>query len=258
MEFFSLQSFDQSQHPSFILYPQLTPSLYYTRLDELKEIGIEGFYSYGEKQIKKFYVLGIGYCGVVILGRWNGEQVAVKLHRTDTDREGLEAEGNHIKLANSINLGPKLFYQSKDILVMEYLRGERLIDWIMRVSGLEEDKKLTKQVIGNIFRDCYRMDSFGLDHGDLSCVWSHIMIWNDKATFLDFSSSSTDRRSANLTSVVQSLFLGSRLPEHLSKSFKMPSKGDLIQVLRTYKHDPTQKNFDALFTLLDLHSLSDS
>ena len=71
-----------------------------------------------------------------------------------------------LKLVNSVKVGPKMIDVSKNFLVMEYLEGEKFIDWIETLKGIGVVKKL-KSTIKSVLEDCYRLDQIGLDHGEI-------------------------------------------------------------------------------------------
>jgi len=81
----------------------------------------------------------------------------------------LKKEAELLKITNQSNVGPKLVAFSKNFLVMEYLEGKKIGDWI---TGLKEkgSSSQLKVVIKKILEDCYSLDRVGLDHGELSNI----------------------------------------------------------------------------------------
>ena len=69
---------------------------------------------------------------------------------------------------------------------------------------------------------------------------------------IDFESSSTERRVSNVTSATQGLYIGSGISKMIKKIYKIPSKEEIIDVLRVYKKEQTQENFDQVLSVLKL------
>ena len=156
-----------------------------------------------------------------------------------------------LKLVNSVNVGPKMFDVSKNFLVMEYLDGEKISDWINSLKGVGSTKKL-KSTVKKILEDCYRLDRLDFDHGELSNVSKHVIVGKTKSTLIDFESSSTNRRPSNVTSITQAFFIGSRIARKTQKMYKNSPKEKIIEALKQYKQEKTQENFEKLLKILKL------
>ena len=57
--------------------------------------------------------------------------MAVKIRRNDSPRKNLKREAELLKIINEHKIGPKLVAFSKNFLVMEYLDGEKISDWVV-------------------------------------------------------------------------------------------------------------------------------
>jgi len=163
----------------------------------------------------------------------------------------MKKESVLLKLVNSVNVGPKIIDVSKNFLVMEYIEGIKFSDWIEMLNGKGSAKKL-KITIKNILEDCYRLDQIGFDHGELSNISKHVIVGNNKATLIDFESSSTERRPSNVTSITQAFFIGSGIAKQAQKIYKNSSKEKIIEVLKNYKQEKTRENFEKLLRILKL------
>ena len=195
-------------------------------------------------------MLGKGYAGVVVLGKMGRKKVAVKIRRNDFPRKNLEKEAGLLKIINKYKIGPKLIASSKNFLVMEYLDGEKVGDW---VDGLKKNGKSSqlKLIIKKVLEDCYSLDRIGLDHGELSNLSKHVII-GKKTTIIDFESSSMDRKVSNVTSATQAFCIGSRISKIIGRVYKIPKKQKMITVLRRYKHEGTRESFENLLVILKL------
>ncbi len=241
-----------SQEPySYILgFPKATKKQLQSRINELRKLKINSVAFEGTSLIGTLYVLGKGYVGIVVLGKWKNKKVAVKIRRTDSQRERMKNEAKLLKIANKKHVGPKVIESSRNFLVMEYLDGKKIFDWIKELNGKGRASKL-KSTVKKILEDCYNLDEIGLDHGELSRITKHVIVGR-KTTLIDFESSSTKRRVSNVTSATQGIFIGSGIVNEIKKIYKIPSKEKIIEALRIYKKEQTRKSFENVLTVLKL------
>jgi putative serine/threonine protein kinase len=238
------------QEPYSIIlgYPRATKTELRKRLAELKKLGVKYVMLEGPTILNNLPVLGKGYVGVVVLSRIGKKQVALKIRRTDSSRLEMQSEAKLLKLANQVNVGPTIIKSSKNFIIMEYIDGEKIIDWARKLKGKGSAAKL-RAVIKTILEDCYRLDKIHLDHGELSYIHKHVIV-GKTACIIDFESASTNRRTSNVTSATQSMFIGSGLANVIKKIITVPDKKKIIPVLQRYKHDQSQKNFDNILKVL--------
>ena len=234
-------------------YPRATKRELTKRLGELKKLGIKTVSFEGKTILNNIPVLGKGYVGVVVLSRQGKKEVALKIRRIDSSRQDMENEAKLLKLANKVNVGPKLIDSSKNFIIMDYLEGKKIIDWVKELKGRGSAAKL-KATVRNILEDCYNLDKIHLDHGELSYIHKHVIV-GSAPCIIDFESASTNRRTSNVTSATQSIFIGSALSNLVKKIMKVPSRKRLIVSLRKYKHDHSRKNFDDVLKTLRLHKI---
>ena len=232
------------------VYPKGTKSQIKSRIKELGALGVEGISFQGELQMDAISILGKGYAGVVVLGKMGRKKVAVKIRRNDSPRKNLEKEAELLKIVNKHKIGPKLISSSKNFLVMEYLDGEKIGDW---VDGLKKNGKSSqlKLIIKKVLEDCYSLDRIGLDHGELSNLSKHVIV-GKKTTIIDFESSSMNRKVSNVTSATQALCIGSGIAKIIGRIHKIPKKQKLITALRRYKQEETRDSFENLLSVLKL------
>ena len=154
-------------------------------------------------------------------------------------------------IRDRVNVGPRIIDVSKNFLVTEYVEGDKFIDWIQMLKGTGSVKKL-KTTIKNILEDCFRLDQIEFDHGELSNISKHVIVGKNKATLIDFESSSTKRRPSNVTSITQAFFIGSGIAKQIQKIYKNSSKEKIILALKNYKQEKTRENFENLLKILKL------
>jgi putative serine/threonine protein kinase len=134
---------------------------------------------------------------------------------------------------------------------MEYIQGEKIGDWVQSIKGIGSSKKL-KSTIRIILEDCYRLDEKKFDHGELSSISKHVIVGKSTSKLIDFESSSINRRTSNVTSATQAIFIGSDIAKKVRRLYKVPEKQQIIDILRIYKNEPARKNFDSLLRLLKI------
>jgi len=153
--FISIKKFVDEPYSNILGYPRATSRQIKSRINELEKLKIKSISFTGYTTLGNLAVLGKGYVGVVVLAKKGSKQVALKIRRTDSQRNEMKNEAILLKLANSVNVGPKMFVVSKNFLVMEYLEGIDIRKWVNALKGIGSTKKL-KSTIKNVLEDCYR------------------------------------------------------------------------------------------------------
>ena len=249
--FISINKFTDEPYSKILGYPKATSRQITSRIKELEKLKIKSISLIGPTTLGKLAILGKGYVGVVVLAKKGNKQVALKIRRTDSQRKDMKNESVLLKLVNTIDVGPKIFDNSKNFLVMEYLEGEKISDWVNSLKGVGSSKKF-KSTVKKILEDCYRLDKLGFDHGELSNVSKHVIVGKMKSTLIDFESSSTKRIPSNVTAITQAFFIGSGIAKKAQKIYKNPSKEKIIEALKRYKKEKTDENFENLLKILKL------
>ena len=79
-----------------------------SRINELEKLKIKSISLTGHTTIGSLEILGKGYVGVVVLAKKENKEVALKIRRMDSQRNEMKSEAKLLKLANTVNVGPKL------------------------------------------------------------------------------------------------------------------------------------------------------
>ena len=249
--FISIKKFTEEPYSKILGYPNATNRQIKSRINELEKLKIKSICLTGPTTIGNLEILGKGYVGLVVLVKRGNKEVALKIRRTDSQRENMKNESILLKLVNSVSVGPKMIDVSKNFLVMEYIEGKKFSDWIEMLKGSGSAKQL-KSTIRNVLEDCYRLDQIGFDHGELSNISKHVIVGKNKVALIDFESSSTKRRPSNVTSITQAFFIGSGIAKHAQRIYKNSSKEKIIFALKSYKQEKTRDNFEKLLKILKL------
>ncbi|HJU34453.1 MAG TPA: hypothetical protein VJ695_04955, partial [Nitrososphaera sp.] len=129
----------------------------------------------------------------------------------------------------------------------EYVPGQNIGEWISQTSSSASNTICS--VGRDILEQCFRLDNTGLDHGELSRLTRHVIV-SHKPCIIDFESSSTGRKTCNVTAAAQSIFLYGIVADKVRKILGNIDKEKVIRALRTYKHLPTRANFDGILGVL--------
>ncbi|MEM0057763.1 MAG: RIO1 family regulatory kinase/ATPase [Candidatus Bathyarchaeia archaeon] len=220
------------------------------RLEELRRLGISAIEFCGEKQVLSLCVLGKGCVGLVVKAyRADGEAVALKVRRVDADRAMMLHEAEMLRVANSVNVGPKLLDVSKNFLVMQFVEGDLLPKWLDKCRG----KMRLRRVLRDILEQCWRLDRVGLDHGELSHAPKHIIVdAREKPFIVDFETASLNRKPSNVTSIAQFLFISGAVAEKVSQKLGGKEKSTIIEALRRYKAEGGRRNFEEILRVCDV------
>ncbi len=249
--FISIKKFSQAPYSNILGYPKATKRQLNSRILELEKLKISSISLSGPTTIGKLEILGKGYVGIVVLAKRANKLVALKIRRLDSQRSEMKSESALLKIVNSVKVGPKLVDYSKNFVVMEYVKGQKIGIWVSSLRGSGSSKKL-KSTIRTVLEDCFRLDQIGFDHGELSSISKHVIVGETKPTLIDFESSSTKRRVSNVTSITQAIFIGSGIGKKVKQIYKIPPKQRIIDVLRIYKQKQSRESFENLLKILKL------
>ena len=225
-----------------ISYPHFSESEYKDRIIEMESLGITSIILGGKTIVNGAHIAGKGCVGIVVKAKSRGEVCALKIRRTDANRETMDNEVHLHKMANSACVGPSLEEHTKNLIVMEFVAGQSIMDWVVN-NNVTESKMWTLAVA--ILEQCFSLDIAGLDHGELSRLTRHVIV-SDRPYIIDFESASTTRKTCNVTAAAQSLLLYGLVANKVKTIMCNTDKERLIQALRTYKHFHTRANFDAI------------
>ncbi|MFZ0742566.1 MAG: RIO1 family regulatory kinase/ATPase [Nitrososphaeraceae archaeon] len=235
-----------------ISYPKFDNNEYFERLNEIRSLGVRYVVWGGRSVLGKIAIAGKGCVSLVLRAKFQDQSIcALKIRRLDANRCSMEREAELHKIANSAGVGPKIFGNSKNIIIMEFIDGLSVIDWIKRDENVS-DSRIVLKIIFEILEQCYLLDRAHLDHGQLSYLDYHVIVSGSyEATIVDFESSSTRRRTSNVTCAAQSLLLNGFISKRIDDILSLQNKKErLIYALKLYKSCQTRTNFDKILDLI--------
>ncbi|MBI2126446.1 MAG: serine/threonine protein kinase [Thaumarchaeota archaeon] len=243
---------DLSKPPwnSILAYPNGSAQICKARIIELRSLGIKKIEFSGSVQIGDVRILGKGCTSMVVKVWLDGKLVALKIRRVDSNRPGVARETRLQKLANKVGVGPQVFAHTKNFLAMELIGGTDIPTWVKNLKGKGSTQVLRNR-IKDLLKQCFALDSIGLDHGEISNLRKHVLV-DEKVTILDFETASQKRRVSNVTSAAQYLFIGGPVANTVRKRLSLKDVGAIIQPLREYKKEPSEQTFQNLLAKLKL------
>jgi putative serine/threonine protein kinase len=226
---------------SVLCYPKASEAELQKRLKELREHNIKAVEFTGKASALNLPVLGKGFVGIVVAAYLNEQRVALKIRRVDADRLGLQHEAQMLAKANVVEIGPKLWAVSNNFLLMQLIDGALLPEWLIT----HKKKAHVRRVLNDVLEQCWKLDIAGLDHGELSKANKHIIVdKQQKPWIVDFETASVNRRTSNVTSACQFLFIsGGGVAKAVADVLGERKREKIIQNLKLYKNDRTRENF---------------
>jgi putative serine/threonine protein kinase len=232
----------EEDYCQILCYPRCEREELGKRLKELKRLRVEALEFYGDKKAFNVPVLGKGTVGIVIIAYTGSGRAALKIRRVDADRKGMFHEAEMLRRANAVNVGPRLLDVSQNFLLMEFVEGNHLPQWIE--STLDSQICM---VLRDVLEQCYMLDESGVDHGELSNAAKHIIVNAvNHPVLVDFETASINRKVSNVTSICQYLFLRSQVAEKVREKLEKIKEKELIATLREYKRERTRKSFEKI------------
>jgi putative serine/threonine protein kinase len=242
----ALRRLSEEKYGDVICYPECMRDEFDRRLEELKKLGVKAIEFLGEKTVCNQRVLGKGNVGIVVKAHLESGRVALKIRRTDADRATMMHEANMLQKANSVNVGPRLLGATANFLVMEYVDGKLLPEWVQSFSEGDASERL-RRVLRSVLQQAWRLDEAKLDHGELSNAAKHVIVRaDDEPCLVDFETASIMRRVSNVTSLCQFLLLRSSTAELVKKKLGHIDEVGLLEALRRYKCERSGESFSTI------------
>ncbi|MFH0752712.1 MAG: hypothetical protein V1914_03910 [archaeon] len=197
------------------------------------------------KLLKNKIFLAHGKRSVVYLAKLGSKKVVVKEKRAGSEAiNRMENEAYWLERLNKVGIGPKIYSYGIDFVVIDYVPGLRILDWIPR-----HGEKKIKVVLLDVLKQCRKLDGLKVNKEEMHNPYKHIIVKGKKVTLIDFERCRNVRSPQNVTQFCQ--FLMSRklslMLERKGISFK-----DMIKVLKDYKKNASEKNFERIRESLGL------
>lgn len=157
----------------------------------------------------------------------------VAIKRARNSKYDAEGEASFLKLLNKHNIGPKYIANTKDSLSMEYIDGQRILDYF---ANIDTTKKDIINIIEKILEQVHDMDKLKISKLELTHPYKHIIIRNKKPIQIDFERCTYTDKPKNVTQFIQFLCSGKIAHIVKNKNIKIDVK-TLRELALKYKKD---------------------
>lgn len=139
-------------------------------------------------------------------------------------------EAYWLLVLNKRKIGPKLFCFGNDFIVMEFVEGQRILDFFESA-----DKKSILKVVDDVLEQCKKLDDFQVDKKELTNPYKHIIVRKGKPIMIDFERCRSTPTPKNVTQFVQFLTSGRVSAIFLEKGIVI-DKDKLRSFAKRYKN----------------------
>ncbi|MBU7014511.1 MAG: serine/threonine protein kinase [Theionarchaea archaeon] len=186
----------------------------------LADLGIT-LHPFGSNVVWGVPILGKGWSSIVVYGIQEQREVAIKIQRKDSHRLSLGREALFLRIVNDKGIGPTLYHEGKDFLVLEYIKGVPIRDALVQVEHLR-----------SFLEQCYTLDLLNVDHGQIQ-GGKHLVV-GEKCWIIDFEKAGF-RTPRNVSSLVSEVFLRkTECASRIRSQVPIPPES-LIEIIRNYK-----------------------
>jgi putative serine/threonine protein kinase len=234
-----------------LTYPKISLRVANSRVKQLNELGVEEIIFEGHAKIGRLGILGLGTVGIVVKAKAKEDLRALKIRRTDANRPNMNSEVAISKLVNRVQVGPDIFAHTRDMILMKLLDAQELGVWLGSLSG-KGRRDHAREVFHALLNQCRKLDIMGIDHGQLNNLRKHAVIAEGKPWLIDFESASTERKTKNVTTAAQYLFIGGYLSPAIRRMLGIREVETLKRLLTDYKSNLSDYSYSRLLEHLKL------
>jgi len=239
-----LEQLAKEPYASVLCYPKPSEAELQARVEELRNHGVTEVVFEGKASAYGVpaALLGKGFVGIVVIAIQSGKRIAMKIRRIDADREDLLHESEMLSKANTANVGPKRLGASKNFLLMQLIDGDLLPAWL----DTHKEKAQVQKVLSAVLENCFRLDTIGLDHGELSKAPKHVIIDKEQRPWIvDYETASDARKPANVTAICHFLFTSAgEAAKTIADVLGERNREEIVKALQRYKEQKTRESFD--------------
>eukprot|EP01065_Artemidia_motanka_P036389 TRINITY_DN44312_c0_g1_i1.p1 TRINITY_DN44312_c0_g1~~TRINITY_DN44312_c0_g1_i1.p1 ORF type:complete len:283 (+),score=31.59 TRINITY_DN44312_c0_g1_i1:64-912(+) len=168
-------------------------------------------------------------------------RVAVKRCREDSAGASLQKEAAGLAAANAVGIGPQLIAHAPDCVVMEWVDGLPLVDYLLRAT-----QRAALWAVHELLDQCRRLDAVGLAKEEMTHPQRHVIITGpDRMILIDFDRANVCAQVRNVPQVC-SYLSGRRLLQLLSRSNVSVDVATLRNAAAEYKRNPSDETYGAV------------
>ena len=171
-----------------------------------------------------------GKRSVVYIGELNKKKVIIKKQSKNSSKEhAIKDEVKWLRRLNKHRLGPKLISEGKDYVIVEFIKGKPILEFLETA-----DKKSIEKVIQKIINKCKTLDSLKINKKEMHKPLKHIIINRNNPRFIDFERAKFTERPKNITQFCQFL-TSKKVSDILKNKGIIINKATLRKFLKNYK-----------------------
>jgi putative serine/threonine protein kinase len=196
--------------------------------------------------------LAKGKRGIVYIDR-ESRTVTKTINPKSTAQNRLAIEADFLKKLNEQCIGPKFIAYENGTLTMEFIDGDRILDYLRNNSTTKKD---TIIIIKKIFDQAHQLDILGINKLEMTNPYKHIIIRKKpgkkdrtliEAVMIDFERCRYSKKPKNVTQFVQ--FLVSANVERILQSKRIfLDKEKILAKARGYKKELNRANYQQIIT----------
>ena len=194
--------------------------------------------------VKQIELFAKGHRGLVYKGNYKNKLVAVKIKNPKSKAiNTIPHEAMMLEKVNKLEIGPKLIIAKEDYLIMEFIDGELILDYLE-----EANKKQRVKTIKKIFDQLYKLDQNNINKEEMHHPVKHIIIQSSKPILIDFERARYTEKPHNVTQFCQFL-INEKVCKHLDLSNN--EKNQIIDLAKNYKKTHSNKFIDSIVNLIN-------
>ena len=197
-----------------------------------------------KKEIKNKEFLAKGKRVIVYTASYGGGKVVIKeKNPKSTAINRIYNEANFLKKLNKVGIGPKFIAFFDDILVMEFVEG-MLIEQFVK----ENNKGKIVKVLKNVLQQMYKLDKLGINKEEMNRPCKHIII-GKKVVLIDWERSNNTISPKNVTQFCQFL-TSSKFGSLIFEKGIVIDKKYTQKVAKEYKQKLDNVSFNKIYSLV--------
>ena len=148
-------------------------------------------------EVDNIELLAVGKRGVILKAIYRGKPVVVKLPRSDSKANSMTLlESRNLKKVNAWGIGPKLINATEDYVLMHFVKGKLIGEFLNDPATVHEEKLMVFQ---NTLEQLQTLDEKGLNKFELTKPYKHIIVRDDLSIVLiDFERARATERPKNV------------------------------------------------------------
>ena len=247
----SLEELVRTPYVQVLTYPRISLRDAKSRVRQLRSLGVDEVVFEGHARVGRLGILGLGTVGIVVKARVRGVDCALKIRRTDANRPDMEQEARVTLAANRIGVGPEVYGQTRDAMLMELLQPQEIAEWLRGLHG-RGARDRARELVHALLNQGRKLDIMGIDHGQLSNLRKHAVVAEGRPRIIDFESAGTSRRPKNVTTAAQYLFVGGSVAPRMRRLLGVRDTASLKELLGSYKRDLSDYAYSKILEHLGL------